>query len=238
MLGRSFARSRITLTHFVGKAVAEMLRRHPELNAIIRRGGLYPRQTIDISFTVASDTTGQDLGAMVLRNADKKTLVEIAQEMAPVIREVREKTDPKHQVFKKILGALPLWLGRFALQTACFFLYELNLWTPLFGLPRDPFGGALVTNVGSLGLDQAFGALVPASRLPVVIAVGAVQDTAVVENGQVIAGKVIGLYFTVDHRVIDAVPAGYMSKTMKQIFADPEGELRQNSGLSKNGSSS
>lgn len=216
---------KITFTDFVSKAVAEMLRRHPGLNVVRRGGRIYPRATIDLSYTVASDTTGEDLGAAIVYDAGSKSMVEIARELQPVVRDVRKYTDPKHKTYKRILSWLPHWVRIVALDLTTWILHDLNLWSPLFGLPRDPFGCALITNIGSLGLEHGFAALVPAMRMPIVIAIGAVHEKALVRNGKLEAGKVIGLYFTVDHRVVDAVPAGHMSRTLKKIFADPEREL-------------
>ncbi len=216
---------KITVTHFVSKAVAEMLRRHPGLNVVRRGGKIYPRETIDLSYTVASDTTGEDLGAAIVYDAGTKSMADIAQELQPVVREVRQFTDPKHRMYKRILSWLPHWVRCLVLDLTTWVLHDLNLWSPLFGLPRDAFGCALITNIGSLGLEQGFAALVPAMRMPMVIAIGAAQDKAVIRDGKVEAARVIGLYFTVDHRVVDAVPAGHMSKTLKKIFADPEREL-------------
>ena len=217
--------ARITLTHFVGKAVGTMLERHPELNTTLRRGRIYPRQGVNLTFTVASDGTGSDLGAFTLRDIQNKSVVEIAREMEPAIREVKEKADPHHRGFKTIISFFPNWLAQKILACATWIQYDLNLWSPLFGLPRDPYGAALITNIGSLGLDLAFGALIPATRMSMVVSVGALQDRPVVRQGKVVAGKTICLAFTIDHRVIDAVPAGYMAKTFKKIFADPEREL-------------
>src|SRR5690606_3945890 len=44
---------RITVSHFIGKAVAETLRRHPDLNSLLRFGKLYPRKNVDLFFQVA-----------------------------------------------------------------------------------------------------------------------------------------------------------------------------------------
>src|SRR5688572_361276 len=41
---------KITFTHFVGKSVALVLSKHPELNCILRFGKLYPRKTVDVFF--------------------------------------------------------------------------------------------------------------------------------------------------------------------------------------------
>jgi pyruvate/2-oxoglutarate dehydrogenase complex dihydrolipoamide acyltransferase (E2) component len=216
---------KLTLTHFVSKAIAEMIRRHPEMNVLRRGGSLYSRKTIDLSFTVASDSRGEDLGAAIVYDAASKSLEQIARELQPVVREVKEHRDPRHRWFKRILSWLPHRLRCLTLDVVTWILFDLNLWSPIFGLPRDPFGCVLITNIGSLGLEQGFAALVPSTRIPMVIAVGAVQEKAIVREGSVVPAEVLGLYFTVDHRVVDAVPAGYMSRTLKKIFADPESEL-------------
>jgi pyruvate dehydrogenase E2 component (dihydrolipoamide acetyltransferase) len=216
---------KLTLTHFVAKAIAEMLRRHPELNVMARRGNLYPRKTVDLSFTVASDGKGEDLGASVVHNAAEKSVLEIAQELQPSVKEVRANRDPKHKVFKTVLGVLPLRMRYWVLDFVTWILFDWNLWSPLFGLPRNAFGCVLLTNIGSLGLEQGFAALIPSTRIPMVVAIGAVQRKPVVRGEEVVIAEVIGLYFTVDHRLVDAVPAGYMSQTLKKIFSDPEREL-------------
>ena len=83
----------------------------------------------------------------------------------------------------------------------------------------------MVTNVGSLGLEQAYVPLVPYSKVPLLIAVGAVQEEAIVEDGAITIGKIIRLFATFDHRVLDGMHASRMAKTMQRIFADPEGTL-------------
>ena len=68
---------------------------------------------------------------------------------------------------------------------------ELNLDLRWAGIPSDPFGSVMITNVGSLGLDTAYVPLVPYSHVPILLALGAVKDSAVVEDGKVVAGKVM-----------------------------------------------
>ncbi len=83
----------------------------------------------------------------------------------------------------------------------------------------------MVTNIGSLGLEEAYVPLVPYSHVPLLLAVGAIQDEAAVEDGALVAAKVLRVCATFDHRVLDGVHAAHMSKRLARIFADPEGEL-------------
>src|SRR4029079_7524857 len=111
------------------------------------------------------------------------------------------------------------------LSLSGFVSYTLNLWTPLHGTPRDPFGSVMITNIGSLGLEVAFAPLVPYSRVPLVIAVGALRERPAVVDHHVTVARVITLCMTVDHRRFDGVQVGRMAKTVQEMFANPEREL-------------
>lgn len=217
--------AKLTLTHFVGKAVANTLSRHPDINCILRFGRLYPRKDVDVFFQVASDVGGKDLSGMTIRRADTKSILEFALEMQARTHRIRTEGDPEFKKMKSTMGGLPGWASRFILGFAGFILYTLNLWTPLLGSPRDPFGSCMVTSIGGLGLDLAFAPLVPYSRVPLLIAVGAVRDTPVVREGRVEVAQVSRLCVTLDHRLIDGMHASHMAKTLTSIFAHPEREL-------------
>jgi len=214
-----------TVTHFVGKALAEAIRRHPDINCVQRWGTLYPRKSIDIFFQVATDSEGEDLSGMVIREADQKSLAEITLEMQAQVARIRNRTDPSYQQMKGLMSLLPGWLVGPAIHLASFIMYGLNLWSPLIGSPRDSFGSAMVTSIGSLGIDSGFVPLVPYSRVPLLLAVGAVRERPVVRDGQVVIAPIVKISATFDHRVIDGVHGAKMSNTLKKIFENPEAEL-------------
>jgi pyruvate/2-oxoglutarate dehydrogenase complex dihydrolipoamide acyltransferase (E2) component len=222
---RKITGQKITMSHLVGKIMAETLKRHPQINCVLRYGRLYPRKNVDIFFQVATDMQGEDLSGMTIRSADKKTIAQIATEMEIRVREIKTKQDQSFTKMKNLMGLLPGCMAKFVLGFAGLFMYTLNLWSPLLGSPRDPFGSAMVTNIGSIGLDMAFAPLVPYSRVPLLIAVGAVREMPFVRNGQVVAVPAMRLCATFDHRLIDGVHGAHMYKTIQKIFANPEKEL-------------
>ncbi len=214
--------ARITVTHFVGRALAEVYRQHPEINAVVRWGNLYPRPSVDVFFMVATDKKGEDLSGTVVREADKKSVLEISREMEGSVPRIREHGDRDFAGFKKLASFLPGILNGPAIKIAQWIMYPINLWSPLLGIPRDAFGSVMITNIGALGMDAAFAALVPYSRAPMVVTVGAVQDAPAVRDGQVIVMPQLRLGITIDHRVIDGMQASHMARTVKAIFAAPE----------------
>jgi pyruvate dehydrogenase E2 component (dihydrolipoamide acetyltransferase) len=199
-----------------------VIAQHPEINCLLRFGRLYPRKQVDVFFQVASDKKGADLSGTTIRHADRKPIDEFAREMHGNVKTIREKGDPGFKKMKKTMGRLPGWATRYVLNLAGFIMYTLNLWSPLLGSPKDPFGSVMVTNIGSLGLDFGFAPLVPYSRIPMLIAVGGVREAAIVKNGQCVPAQILRLCVTIDHRLIDGMYASHMSKTLHAVFADPE----------------
>src|SRR5690606_3426514 len=120
---------------------------------------------------------------------------------------------------------MPGFIVRPLLGISGIIMYAFNLWSPLLGTPRDPFGSAMITNIGSIGLDTAFAPLVPYSRVPLILVLGSVREAPWVRDGQLVVAKIIRMSATVDHRLIDGVHGSRMSKTLTAILADPAAYL-------------
>ncbi len=98
---------RITFSHFLAKALAEAIHRHPEINCVLRFGKLYPRKSVDVFLQVASDKAGKDLSGTVLRAVHTKTLDKIAKELEQKVTAIREKGDKDYAQMKGLAGMLP-----------------------------------------------------------------------------------------------------------------------------------
>jgi pyruvate/2-oxoglutarate dehydrogenase complex dihydrolipoamide acyltransferase (E2) component len=232
---RSKTQEKITITHYLGKMFAEVLKLHPELNCEIRFGKIYPRQTIDISFQVAiEDETADislkhrhDLSAGLVRCADQKTIIEIAEELNASARQIRTRADPAFSGIKRISSWIPGFLQTAAVGVIKGIISGLNLWSPVLGIPKNAFGSLMVTNVGSLGLDFALPALFPPASVPAIIAVGAiyrapvfdVDDTGIVTRTRL--ERHIRLCGAFDHRYIDGLHASRIARDMRRFTEHP-----------------
>lgn len=216
---------KITITHFVGKAVAQTLEKHPEVNCTLRFNRLYPRKNIGVLFLVASDSRGDDLSGALVRNTNQKSIPEIADELTARAQAIRTQKDPDYKKAKQSMGLLPGFLAPTAMRLLDFVMHTLNLWSPVFGIPKDSFGSAMITSVGSLGLDAAYAPLVPFTKVPILFTVGQIKDAPLVLQGQLTVAPVLKIFVTFDHRLIDGMHASHMTRTISAIFADPERNL-------------
>ena len=103
-------------------------------------------------------------------------------EFERVAQRVRTGKDEEKENTRRTFKRLPGFVVGWVLDTISFLLYTLNLDMRWAGLPRDPFGSVMVTNIGSLGLEEAYVPLVPYSKVPLLIAMGAVKKEAVVDE--------------------------------------------------------
>lgn len=213
---------RLTVTHLVAKAMGEALRRCPDANAILRYNRIYLRQRVTLSTLVVQTDGGKvDLTSARIEDADKKSLREIAGDLEEAVRRVRERRDVALEKGKGTIQKIPyLFLNTFTWLLS-FFMYTLNLDLSRFGMPKDAFGSAIITNVGSLGLDTAYVPLAPYTRVPIFVAPGAVKEVPVVEDGKVVPGKVMNINATFDHRFIDGFHAGVLANTLREMLENP-----------------
>jgi pyruvate dehydrogenase E2 component (dihydrolipoamide acetyltransferase) len=229
----------ITVTHLVTHAVARALADHPECNAFVRHGRLYQRDSVDVFVLVAVPPTNgaahdgrADLTGVKITQADRKSVEEIAGALELGARAVRTGRDPNFSRIKSVLQRTPNFLLGPALKLITFAQYELNFDLSRFGVPRDAFGGAFVTNLGPLGIPCGFPPIVPMTRLAVNVAMGRIEDAPVVQDGAVVVRPVLPLTATFDHRVIDGYQAGRLTQRFVEIIRDPERHFGVSSAVS------
>lgn len=212
---------KITPTVLAIRAVALAFRKHPEANALVRWNRVYQRKRVHIFCNVAIPGKKLDLSGVLVRDADTKGPAEIAKELDEAVRRVRRGDDKELAKTRQVLDRIPTFACRIIIRLIGLFQYTLNLNLGFLGLPQDPFGGALVTSVGFLGMSEGFAPLSPITRAPLVISVGRVEDRPVVRAGQVVACPMLVLCATFDHRVMDGLMAGKLAKFVVRYLSDP-----------------
>ena len=223
---------RITITHFSGKVLAEVLKKVPELNSELRFGKFYPRSSIDVSFQVAIESSSphekaHDLSTGLVTNVGEKSITDVARELNASARGIRGNRDPAAGI-KNISAFVPGPLLLLAVRALRSCLNTFNLWSPALGVPRNAFGSILITNVGSLGIDFALPALFPPANVGSIIAVGAIFLGPVYETddqGVVTKTKLerfVRLCGAFDHRYVDGLHASRFAREIRRLFDHPD----------------
>ena len=215
---------KVTVTHAVGKAVAMALAQAPGINGRIVWGSYVPFTQTDITFLVALDD-GKDLAKVKIANLDKRPTTDIAAELKRRSEKLRQGKDDDFEKSKGLLKALPTWVLRPLLKAIGWLTSAVGISVPALGLESFPFGSCIITSVGMLGIDEAFAPHTPFARVPILVLVGAVKDTPVARDGQVVIRPILTLTATVDHRFVDGFALAKVAGILRDTLENPDGKL-------------
>lgn len=170
--------TKYSYTAYVVWATAQALREHPRLNAWLAEDRIVVKRSVHMGVAVAIE---EALVVPVLRDADRKSLGEIDQEIDDLAAKARA-------------GQLT---------------------------PDDLKGSSFtVTNSG------VFGSLffTPIINLPevAILGMGKLADAPVVRQGQVVAGKLMYLCLSYDHRAVDGAIAVQFLQAVKRRLEKPD----------------
>jgi len=212
---------KVTITHFVGKAVAMALAASPGLNGRILWGKYIPHETVDVSYLVVLEDGG-DLAKAKIHNLDKKPMEEVAVELRELATKLRKGKDKEFEATKSTLKLIPGFLIRPLLWITGWLASSLGMSIKALGVSKFPFGGAIITSVGMFGLDEGFVPPTPFARVPIYVLVGAINDRPTVVDGEIIIQKQLTITATLDHRFVDGFEGGRLAKIVRSVFENPK----------------
>ena len=167
----------ISLNDLVVKAVALALTKFPEVNASWADGRIERKRDINIGIAVGLPDR---LIVPVLRNADQKSLKDIARESKQLIERARTNK----------------------------------------ASAQDYVGNTFsISNLGMYDVDQFTAIINPPDSG--ILAIGSIEDKAVVKDGQVVPGKRMRVTLSVDHRVFYGVTAAQFLQEVKRLLQSP-----------------
>lgn len=211
---------KITLTHVFVIILARALRDEtPDLNTYVRRGNIVSRDSIDAGVSVLK--ANGEMSSVIVPGADKLSMSQLADFLKNEIVKSRKGNENNTMQSKNMLASLP-WPFRSWL----YFLYKSitinwGISIPGVGLSANSFGSFLITNIGSIGLDTGYPALLPSSNVSFVMVLGGVKKKPVVVDDKIVIRKILALSAVVDHRIADASQAGKIYRYIKYMVKHP-----------------
>jgi pyruvate/2-oxoglutarate dehydrogenase complex dihydrolipoamide acyltransferase (E2) component len=217
---RKHTAARLTMTHLVGRAVAHGLASVPAMRQRLARGREYDRESVDVFFIVTTDD-GKELTGVKIEHADTKSATEISDELAQRRASIAAGTDEQFGRTKRMLEVLPRPILRAGILLSAWLTSDLNVNLPKYGLPRQAFGGAMITSVGMWDVSTAYSPLASYYRVPVLVLVGSVQPRPVAQAGSVQVRPMMTLTATFDHRYVDGYQASKFAAALREYCAHP-----------------
>ena len=222
----------VTVTHAVTRAVAMLLRRHPDLNALVWWGRIELRRDVDIFLQVSVEGEGgraakADLSGVKVACADALAVSEIAKKVREKAAQIRARQDKDFEATKGLLDMIPGLLLGPILRLVDTLSYTFNISPRFLGSPPDPFGSACVTNIGVFGVARAWSPFFPLARSVLIVTLGTIEEKPVVEKdaagvSRLAIGRVLHINGTFDHRIIDGIHGGMLVRELRELLESPQ----------------
>ena len=168
---------KVTVTDVLTKLSAIALLRHRELNAHFADDEIRIFPNANVGLAVATE---RGLVVPVIRECERKSLVQIAADRGALVQRAREGK----------LSADDLEGGTFT-----------------------------ISNLGMFGVEQFIAVLNPPQAA--ILAVGAIEERPVAENGELVVRPLMSLTLTCDHRAVDGAKAAEFLREVKTLLEEP-----------------
>ena len=168
---------KVSINDFIIRAAAQALALHPEVNAHWNGESVRRHHRVHLGLAVAVE---DGLITPVIRDANRKGLAQIGQEVRELAARGREKK----------------------LQ------------------PEEYTGSTFsLSNLGMFGIHEFTGVINPPEAG--ILAVGGVEETPVVREGDVVVRPLMKVTMSCDHRVIDGATGARFLQTLKEMLEEP-----------------
>jgi len=220
---------KISINDMIIKATGNALTKHRLYTwAYNGRYRLFPTDKIDIRAPV---DVGDDLGLLVIRDVDKKTLVEIATETKGTLEKIKQTTQERIDRLAKInkrfrLLRPAITLTRNIFEIATLFSRDLEEW--VYKKHREALGTFLISNLGKLGVNDVASPIVTPSIVQ--MNVSSLEKKRIIENGVLREITIIKLIGKLDHRITDVAQTARFLKDIKKNLEGPEEGLKKIEG--------
>lgn len=210
----------VTPTQLAGRALGQALRQVPSLNVRLVGGRAVERPSVDVFF-ITSVAGGRDLTGVKITEIDRKPVIEVARELDEQSRKLKDGSDPEFARAKRLMDRLPLPVLRLVLRVSAWLAGTHGSKLPALGVSETPFGSAMVSSVGMLGLPTGFSPLAWMYTVPVLVLLGEIADKPVAVQGRVEVRPVLPITATIDHRYADGAELASALTVFRQYLEDP-----------------
>ena len=212
----------VGIIHCIMAAITSASERNPKMNTFISGRRLYQRNNWYVSFSMKRKKLNKEakVSAVKLKLNDAESFNELVERMNGDIKVERSDAETYADKETGLLIKLPRPILRFACGLVRWADYYNIL--PKSFIDGDAFYSTVVcANLGSVGMGAAFHHLYEWGNCPLFLMVGKIEDRPVVENGVVVAGKVLHLRYSYDERIDDGLTSRYGIDAVKNSLEHP-----------------
>lgn len=210
---------KITPTHVFTLIFARGLKSEvPELNSYVRRGKIIGKDTVDVMISVLLQDG--EMSSVKVPSAENMNLEDLSEYLKQGIKEARSGNENAAMRKKGMLARIPWPFRRWVYKIIK--LFTITWGVSFAGISASNYGSFVVANIGTLGLDVGYPALLPSSNVAFVLTLGNIFKKPAVINDEIVPRRIMTLGIAMDHRVVDASHGGKLFRFTRQLLRNPE----------------
>ncbi len=214
---------KVTLFHIILNAAVRTFALKPHLNRFVSGYRIYQRNKISFNFVVKKEMTeeGQEVNKKV--NFDPyETIDTLSPKCRSEVKHARSEAKDKDESIMNVLVKLP----RFLIRSFFWLLRKLDYYNlaPSSLVHSDPLMcSCFVASLGNMGLDSLYHHMFEWGSNSVFLLIGKIKKIPVVnDNDSIVVKKVVGVTFSLDDRVSEAIYFKNSLDLLQNFVENPE----------------
>lgn len=148
---------------------------------------------------------GKALVPVTVEDSHRYTLVELAWKLNGIQRDAKQGNDKNYEASTDLFKLFPTFMLEPITFALSYMIANLGMTIPGIGMKPKNIGHFMISNIGTLGMNQGFAPLCPPLHAQFVYCIGKIEKRAVVrENDEVVVRPMVNIVLTCDHRFGDA----------------------------------
>ena len=214
---------RITILDIVFAGIVRIIGERPKLNRFVVNGRIYARNEITLTMTVKKSLTDEGEETSIKAHfTGKENIFEVKDKLQNLISENKDtETSNGMDNVAGTLSKIPSGFLKFAVGMLKFLDKRGHL--PKKIIEISPFhSSAVVTNVGSLGIDSIYHHIYNFGTTSMFFAIGKKKKSYVFEDDEIYKERCINLAFVGDERICDGHYYAASFRSLVRYLTHPE----------------
>lgn len=214
---------KISIMDIVFAGIVRILAERPKLNRFVINGRIYARNKITLAITIKKSLTDEGDETTVKVDFDgTENLFEVKEKLQSLIAQNKDTSAANDtDKFAKVLSKIPTGILKFAVGLIKFLDKKGIL--PKSIIELSPFHtSAVVTNVGSIGIDSIYHHIYNFGTTSMFFAIGKKKKSYVFEDDEIYKEKCINLAFVGDERICDGYYYASSFRSLVRYLTHPE----------------
>lgn len=220
---RAVENIKITILDIVFAGIIRILAERPKLNRFVINGRIYARNKITLAITIKKSLTDEGDETTVKVDFDgTENLFEVRDKLQALIVQNKDKTTVNGtDKIAGILSKIPTAVLKFTVGLLRFLDKRGCLLKSIIKI--SPFHtSAVITNVGSLGIDSIYHHIYNFGTTSMFFAIGKKKKSYIFEDEEIYKEKCINLAFVGDERICDGYYYASSFRSLVRYLTHPE----------------